>query len=158
MAAIADARRNEMTDVYAAVREAAKERQRESPGRPKKGQEQIPEVIEENEWPISQLGVLSQTDKTPAPQTRDTRAKAAGTNAKYIDLANKDDLAKIGAAKRVESGKETGRGNKKVLSQNDKTFEYPKHNTQAAIAKAANTSTGMIGMAHRLKASRTFYR
>ena len=64
-----------------------------------------------------------------------------------LQLANKEDLAKIGAAKKVESGKETGRGNKKVLSQNDKTFSEPKHNTQAEIAKAANTSTGMVGMA-----------
>ena len=63
-----------------------------------------------------------------------------------LQLANKDDLAKIGAAKRVESGKETGRGNKKVLSQIDKTFEEPKHDTRATIAKAANTSTGFVGM------------
>lgn len=93
------------------------------------------------------LSVLSQIDKsveTPSPKTRDTRAKAAGTNAKYIDLANKDDLAKIGAAKYKET---VGRPSIKSLSQidNDKPTE-PKHNTQAAIAKAANTSTGMIGL------------
>ncbi|MFW5453771.1 hypothetical protein [Thioalkalivibrio sulfidiphilus] len=38
--------RNQMTDAYAPVREAAKERQQMSPGRPKKGQEKIPEVFD----------------------------------------------------------------------------------------------------------------
>ena len=62
-----------------------------------------------------------------------------------LQLANKDDLAKIGAAKYKET---VGRPSIKSLSQidNDKPTE-PKHNTQAAIAKAANTSTGMVGMA-----------
>lgn len=46
------------------MREAAKGRQKLSPGRPKKGKELIPEVIA----------------PPPAPQTRDIRAKAAGTN------------------------------------------------------------------------------
>jgi len=63
-----------------------------------------------------------------------------------LQLANKEDLAKIGAAKRVDDGKAARDKQLGVLSQNDKTPE-PKHNTQAEIAKAANTSTGMIGMA-----------
>lgn len=64
-----------------------------------------------------------------------------------LQLANKDDLAKIGAAKRAETLKQNQGTADPVLSQNDKTEPEPKHNTQAEIAKAANTSTGMIGMA-----------
>ena len=64
-----------------------------------------------------------------------------------LQLANKEDLLKIGAAKRVEAGKEARDKQLGVLSQNDKTPAQPKHNTQAEIAKAANTSTGMVGMA-----------
>jgi hypothetical protein len=74
------------------------------------------------------------------------------TKAWEIELAlgNKEDLAAIGATKKVEAGQETGRGNKKVLSQNDKTFIPPAHNTQAQIAKSAGTSTGMVGMAEQV--------
>jgi len=39
-----------------------------------------------------------------------------------MEVGNKADLLEIGKAKKVESGKETGRGNVKVLSENDKTF------------------------------------
>jgi len=66
-----------------------------------------------------------------------------------LQLANKEDLAKVGKAKQSESIQardEKGRA-VPVLSQNDKTGEQPKHNTQSEIAKAANTSTGMVGMA-----------
>jgi hypothetical protein len=49
----------------------------------------------------------------------------------------------LGRQKKRESGEETGRGNKKVLSQNDKTFnEPPNHNTREETAKAAGVSTG----------------
>ena len=34
-----------------------------------------------------------------------------------------------------------------MLSQIDKTFSEPKHDTRKEVAKAANTSTGMVGMA-----------
>ena len=63
-----------------------------------------------------------------------------------LQLANKEDLAKIGAAKRAHGQTAPG---KTLLSQNDKSDNppEPKHNTQAEIAKAANTSTGMVGMA-----------
>ena len=45
-----------------------------------------------------------------------------------------------------DTRKETGRGNKTLLSQNDKSDNplEPKHNTQAEIAKAANTSKGVV--------------
>jgi N6-adenosine-specific RNA methylase IME4 len=66
-----------------------------------------------------------------------------------MQLGNKADLLEIGKAKKVESGKETGRGNKKDLSQNDKTF-IPPVNTQKEIAKAAGVSTGQVGMAEQL--------
>jgi N6-adenosine-specific RNA methylase IME4 len=69
-----------------------------------------------------------------------------------LELGNKEDLARIGAAKRVESGKETGRGNKKVLSQNDNTFVDPKkHNTRTEIAKKAGVSVGQVGMAEQVR-------
>lgn len=75
-AAIADAKRNRMTDAYAPVRRAAKERQIDAGREHGRGQgkvvEQIPQAIED-----------------PAPKTRDIRAKAAGTNAKYIDIADR---------------------------------------------------------------------
>jgi len=51
-------------NAYAGVREAAKEKQTLSPGRPKKGEELIPQVSE---------------FEMRGPQTRDVRAKAAGT-------------------------------------------------------------------------------
>jgi hypothetical protein len=88
-AAIADARRNQMTDAYAPVREAAKERQQLSPGRPKKGVELIPQVFTAQPATPQQPKVAQQPEPQPAPQTRDVRAKAAGTNAKYIDMADR---------------------------------------------------------------------
>jgi len=62
-----------------------------------------------------------------------------------LHLANKEDLAKIGAAKYKDT---VGRPPKESLSQidNDKP-PAPKHDTRKEIAKAANTSTGMVGMA-----------
>lgn len=64
-----------------------------------------------------------------------------------LQLANKEDLAKIGAAKMVEAGKDGRDKQLGGLSPSDKPPAAPKHNTQAEIAKAANTSTGMVGMA-----------
>ena len=81
-AAIADARREQLLQVYAPVREAAKERQEE--GRKKGGK-------------TAGRGRRKQTDSSVefVPQsyrddrrTRTLRARAAGTNAKYIDLAD----------------------------------------------------------------------
>lgn len=60
------------------------------------------------------------------------------------------DLAKVGAAKRAESkvGNKNASANKTTLSPNDNDESTaPKHNTQAELAKAANISTGMAGMA-----------
>ena len=54
----------------------------------------------------------------------------------------KDLLLEIGKKKKVESGKQTGRGNKKVLSDNDKTF-----NTQKELAKDLGWSTGKVAEA-----------
>lgn len=55
-------------------------------------------------------------------------------------------MAAIGAAKRAETLKQNQVDDPVVLSQIDKT-EQPKHDTRKEIAKAANTSTGMVGMA-----------
>jgi hypothetical protein len=50
----------------------------------------------------------------------------------------------------VESGKETGRGNTKVLSKNDNDLPpEPKHDTRKEIAKAAGVSTGKVAQAER---------
>jgi len=62
-----------------------------------------------------------------------------------LQLANKEDLAKVGAAKRAETLKQNKPDGDTVLSQNDKT-EQPKHNTRSEIAKAANTSAGMVAI------------
>lgn len=95
-AAIADAKRNKMTDAYAPVREAAKARQAEAGGdrRSEKYQkplvEQIPQAIPRAE-----------------PKTRDIRAKSAGTNAKYIDFADKLINERPELVADIESGKKT---------------------------------------------------
>ncbi len=68
-AAIADAKRNRLTDVYAAVKAAAKERQ----------------GTRNDLTPNFQQLIAGSEVKKPAPQTRDIRAKAAGTNRTYID-------------------------------------------------------------------------
>jgi len=106
-AAIADAKRNKMTDAYAPVREAAKERQdsagvhgaKGGRGNKKTPVEQIPQGFDEKP--------KAPPKEKPAPKTRDTRAKAAGTNAKYIDLADKVIEARPDLAADVESGKKT---------------------------------------------------
>lgn len=74
-----------------------------------------------------------------------------------LELGNKEDLAKIGAAKRVEAKIGNDNASKTKLSQSDndvKDFpkpELPKHDTRKEIAKAANVSTGQVGMAEQLK-------
>lgn len=98
-AAMADARRNKLTDVYAAVREAARERQGTRNDLRPNIQEQIPECDGDATEVIA--------DKPPAPQTRDIRAKAAGTNAKYINLADKILETRPEMAAEVEAGKKT---------------------------------------------------
>jgi N6-adenosine-specific RNA methylase IME4 len=79
-----------------------------------------------------------------------------------LELGNKDDLLAIGKAKKVESGKDARSKQLGVLSLNDKTpneqpvkavsvTPKPKVNTRIVIAKAANVSTGQVGMAEQLK-------
>jgi len=90
-AAIADARREKLLQVYAPVREAAKERQREhggtAPGRAK-------------ETLVVPVPQVSADDR----KTRTLRAKAAGTNAKYIDLADRLVEERPELAEQVGSG------------------------------------------------------
>jgi hypothetical protein len=65
-------------------------------------------------------------------------------------LENKEDLLAIGRAKQVESGKETGRGNEKVLLSKNTTFSEPV-STRAEIAKAAGVSPGTVAKAEQVK-------
>jgi hypothetical protein len=83
-AAIADAKRNKMTDAYAPVRAAAKERQKEAGGdrRSKGYRGTLPKQFLEAK---PKLTIAPRASR----ETRDIRAKAAGTNAKYIDMADK---------------------------------------------------------------------
>jgi len=56
----------------------------------------------------------------------------------------KEILLKKGLKKKIEEGKKTGRGHKKVLSENDNTF---KHNTREIIAEELGWSTGKVAEA-----------
>lgn len=64
-----------------------------------------------------------------------------------LELGNKEDLAKIGAAKKAHGKTAPG---KTLVSQTDRSVE-PKHDTRKEIAKAANVSVGQIGMAEQVK-------
>lgn len=114
-AAICDARRSKLMDIYAPVREAATKRMHG--GRPKaseKPPEQIPEDIK------------------PSPaDTRDIRARAAGTNAKYIDIADKLINERPDLAEEVAKGDKT-------LSQVARDLRREKlaaHNPPAPVGK-----------------------
>ena len=113
--AMADAKRNKMTDAYAIVRAAAKDRQRqaviERHQRQAQGivQELIPELAPEK----------------PAPQTRDTRAKAAGTNPKYIDLADKILEQRPDLVADVDAGKKTLSQVQREMRQDDLAAKKP---------------------------------
>jgi len=66
-----------------------------------------------------------------------------------LELGNKDDLESIGGKRHEASLPQKGqKGFQSVLSQNDNTL--PKHNTRKEIAKAAEVSTGQVGMAEHL--------
>jgi hypothetical protein len=93
-AAIADAKRNKLTDAYAPVREAAKERQTEAIRKGNRTRHESP-VVEK----IPQLETK--------PKTRDIRAKTAGTNPKYINIADRLVDERPDLATQVESGKKT---------------------------------------------------
>jgi len=135
-AAMADAKRNKLEDAYAAVREAAKKRQKESPGRPKKGVEQIPQVFED---------AATAQEQPPAPKTRDIRAKAAGTNAKYINLADKIIDTRPDLAAEVEAGRKTLSDVQRTLREDAR--EQRRDENRALIA--ATPSITAEAVAHR---------
>ena len=105
-AAIADAKRNKLTDAYAPVREAAKERQVEAGKTHGRGQEKVVEQIPQPIESVSQKAVRYAKENTP-PKTRDIRAKTAGTNPRYINIADRLVDERPDLATQVESGKKT---------------------------------------------------
>ena len=92
----ADARRERMLQVYMPVREAAKERQQQAPGRPQG----------EKKSPSQQIDDEIDSDSN-ARRTSTIRAKAAGTNRRYIDLADKLEAEHPELADEVLAGKKT---------------------------------------------------
>jgi ParB-like nuclease domain len=135
--ACADAVKNKLLNSYRAVREAAKQRQREhgktAPGRSK-----------ENTSDINTTSV--QTPKNT--RTREVRAKAAGTNAAYIAEADRlleeepEVFAQVQRGekklngvrmKRIETAKANGHGRTKTTRASRKTRE----NIRAALVACA---------------------
>lgn len=129
-AAMADARRNKMTDAYAPVRDAAKERQdegRKQGGGDRKSDQYKNRLVEQ--IPLSDKPENSRAEECPkekpAPKTRDTRAKAAGTNAKYIDAADKILSDQPEMAADIESGKKTLSQAQRELRQKELAAKAP---------------------------------
>ncbi len=120
-AALADARRNQMSDVYAKLRQDAKARQAEAVALANKARHEPA--------PLGELIPPMEPDK-PAPKTRDLRAEAAGTNAKYIDLADKIVAEHPEMAKEIEAGKLT-------LSQAKRAIK--KEQREAAVVELSKT-------------------
>ena len=82
--------------------------------------------------------------------TMNRRENSLGCYHRMIKPQRTDLLSDSDKKSPHDTRKEAGRGNKKVLSQNDKTFPEPKHNTQAEIAKAANTLARLKNRYHTL--------
>ena len=120
--AIADAKRNKMTDAYAVIRQAARDRQVAAL---KQNQQEDPvkELIPER--------------KEPA-QTRDIRAKVAGTNAKYIDIADKLVEERPDLVADIEAGKKT-------ITQVQREIRKEEHVTRLAdvAAREIDAPTGI---------------
>lgn len=94
-AAIADARRNQIAETYAPIREAAKARTAQAPGKPR-GEKQGP----------SPSQVIA--EETPNDRKTDAiRAKAAGTNRTYINVADRLVIEHPDKAEQIERGEKT---------------------------------------------------
>ena len=110
-AAIADARRNKLTDAYAAVRVAAKERQLSALKQNAPAPEKIPERNEDEPDVSTGNKPQQKKDSLGKPrgerETRDIRAKVAGTNPKYINLADRLINEHPDLAAQVETGEKT---------------------------------------------------
>ena len=90
-AAVADARRNQIRETYAPIREAARERQ---VGNLRRGNAQpapVPQLVAERE----------------SGETRSLRAQAAGTNRTYINVADRLVAERPELARQVERGEKT---------------------------------------------------
>ena len=97
-AALADARRNQIAETYAPIREAAKARQAATSSaapRNEKGQVQ----------PVTQF--IASPEKRGERTTEAIRAKAAGTNRTYINVADKLVAEHPAKAEQVERGEKT---------------------------------------------------
>ena len=115
-AAIADAKRNKMTDVYAPVKEAALNRMHQ--GRPK--DQEPPELIPEHKE-MEPADAESRANR----ETRDIRAKSAGTNSKYIDMADKLINENPDLVSDIESGKKTMSQVSRELRQKELAAKAP---------------------------------
>lgn len=107
-AAVADARREKLLKVYAPVREAARERQ-------------LSGLMRGDERPDPVRQQIAERDDAPeAPDDRKTsqlRAKAAGTNRSYIDLADRLVEERPELAEKVAAGELTLSRAKRQLQQ-----------------------------------------
>lgn len=113
-AAIADAKRNKLTDAYAGVREAAKARHSSAVSQSNKRRA---------DPSVEQIPPMEKGAKEP--KTRDIRAKAAGTNAKYIDVADKLIEERPDLAAEVEAGKKTLSQVQRIIRQEKLTEKTP---------------------------------
>jgi len=106
-AAIADARRNQIAETYAPIRKAAKDRQAQG------GRDKVPQLIGEAPLVSVDGRIERQQGSTvyhSAPHDRETdavRAKAAGTNRTYINVADWLVVEHPAKAEQVERGEKT---------------------------------------------------
>lgn len=102
-AAVAAAKRNKLTDAYAPVREAAKARRLST----LKQNAPVPEQIPERDGPSLSQQAMAAVRPRSDGETRQIRAKAAGTNPKYIDIADRLVSERPELAAEVEAGRKT---------------------------------------------------
>ena len=94
--------------------------------------------VPDGTYPADHYRVTLTTRGRVAPLQPGYLPKVSG----HLCFQNKDELLKAGRERKIEEGKATGRGNKKVLSDTDNTFSKSKHSTRDTIAAAVDVSKG----------------